>query len=214
MSPFLREFPVFRVMLDVDGVVADFCRRFLELADETFGIFEDREPVYEVDTWHFHEANIGLTLEQERAVLRKTQEIADFWETVPAMYDEEDLESLRRLIQLPNVEVYAVTARYPTAGSSVLVQTTNWLLEHVGPGLSVIPVPNGNKADVCAVLGIELALEDSPKYAQGLREAGIDTFLVDRPYNRHLSNFPRVGSLAEFCRAAIQRASRQSEETR
>ncbi|MHA1730350.1 MAG: 5' nucleotidase, NT5C type [Promethearchaeota archaeon] len=185
-----------RIMLDLDGVVSDYTKRFLEVADELYGIFDKVGRISSVSSWHFHDAGIGITEEQEEEIFRETQNKENFWENLDSLLTDADREILRQFLADPKYEIYAITARYPTRGRSILVQTSRWLLKQVGPGISVIPAEK--KAEVCQVLGIKVALEDSPVYSKELKQGGVEVVLVDRPYNRETDSLPRVESVREF----------------
>lgn len=188
-----------RVMLDLDGVFADYTRAFLKIADEMFGIFAEHGPVVTVTSWNF--GDVGLSKEQVNAVFRETQARENFWEHLEPLIRPEDTRALQALVHDAGWEFYAITARYPTAGHSILVQTHRWLRRALGPEYAISVIPAENKADVCAVLEVDYAIEDSPVYSRELHEAGVHTTIIDRPYNRDLKipAIPRVATVEEFC---------------
>lgn len=67
--------------------------------------------------------------------------------------------------------------------------TTQWLEDK---SLPLWPIMWGNKADYAKRHKIRLAIEDAPDDAFDLKLVGTSVFLIDHPYNRHLSS-PRGG---------------------
>jgi len=182
-----------RIMLDMDGVVADFTSEVLSRANRMFGIaIPDK-----VTTWGFEEAGIGITAEMLGDIYGDIKATPNFYEGQEPLLTDGEATMLRQLTESSQFDVYMITARFPVQGRSVVHQCQNWVRRHIGPGFSVIV--KRDKGTLCRALGIDYVLEDSPVYLDGIIKAGTNrAYLIDRPYNRDFSICPRVKSIEEF----------------
>lgn len=180
------------VMIDVDDVLADFNKAFLQLAHEMFNTPVD----VEIRVWDFHLSIPGLTREKELLVWQRIRETENFYESLPTFATVEDFENLRNFVLHFNCECVFITSRFPTKGRSVEVQTTNWIRKHVGVEPKVLVT--SEKGSLCRKIGIQKALEDAPHHICDLTVNGIETVIMDWPYNRKIKGLPRVKSVTEF----------------
>ncbi len=184
-------------MIDVDDVLTNFNRAFLEVASNLFSTPID----VQITVWEFHKCVPGLDLEKEMRVWEAIENTEDFYEKLPPYASKEDIQLLKDVVGEGNVEVYLITARFPVKGKSVEEQTRNWIRKYVGLDLPVIVTTSKGKR--CKELGISIALDDAPHHIRDLLEHGISTVVMDWPYNRHMDSLPRVRSLAEFLKTYI-----------
>ncbi|HOJ87802.1 MAG TPA: hypothetical protein PLP64_03835 [Pseudothermotoga sp.] len=179
-------------MIDVDDVLTNFNKAFLQLSHELFGTPTD----IQIEVWDFYKCVPGLTYEMEQIVWEKIRQTDDFYLTLPAYASQEDLLLLRKVIQTGEHEIFFITSRFPTKGKSIEEQTTLWIENHVGVTPKVFVT--SKKGQFCKELSIELALDDAPHHINDLTNHGIPTVIMDWSYNRHIKNLPRVRTLGEF----------------
>ncbi|WP_245530601.1 5' nucleotidase, NT5C type [Pseudothermotoga thermarum] len=179
-------------MIDVDDVLTNFNRAFLEIANRLFSTPID----VEITVWEFHKCVPGLDLEKEMKVWEEIENTEDFYEKLPLYASQEDIQILKDVVNKKLAEVYLITARFPVKGKSVEEQTKNWVKKHIGLDLPVIVT--SSKGKKCQKLGISIALDDAPHHIKDLIDHGIPTVVMDWPYNRYLNGLPRVRSLKEF----------------
>ncbi len=179
-------------MIDVDDVLTNFNKAFLQLSHELFKTPDD----VQITVWDFHKCVPGLSYEMEQVVWEKIRETENFYETLPVYASQQDLSLLRKIIQTGKHEIIFITSRFPTKGRTVEEQTILWIEKHVGVTPKVFVTPK--KGQLCKELGIELALDDAPHHLHDLISHGIEAVVMDWSYNRHLTDLPRVKTLGEF----------------
>ncbi len=182
-----------RVVLDVDGVLADFILGFTTLANRMVGT-----PVYttlEQKAWDLYE---GLSDTQCVQALEAAKRSPTFWQELPPLASPEELARLAAVA--PAHEVYFVTNRF---GIGAKAQTETWLRRH---GLSAPTVIISDaKGEVAKALRADVLLDDKAGNAVFTQYYSRATavYLIDRPYNRFDpevlgSKIIRVRTLHEF----------------
>ncbi len=182
-----------KIMIDIDDILTDFNRAFLRIAHE---MFEEVPLEVEVRVWDFWKSVPNLTLEMEEKVWEVIRNTEDFYESLPPYASEEDLMRLGDLIAEGRHEFYFITSRFPTKGRNVQIQSQRWIQKVIDEPVSVIV--SSRKGELCEVLGIEYAVDDAPHHIENLLDHGINTYILDWPYNRHIEHRLRVKSLGEF----------------
>lgn len=101
--------------------------------------------------------------------------------------------------QIEGVTVKWVEKNFPRHFESI--NLTNQFFDTSGKAIT--------KIDVCKRLGIELMIEDSPRNARQLAEAGVPVILLDAPWNQREmpENVTRVYSWAEIAREIDARSA-------
>ncbi|MFO7881224.1 MAG: hypothetical protein R6U52_01645 [Kosmotogaceae bacterium] len=181
-----------RIMIDMDDVLTDFNKAFLQVAHEMYGT-----PLkVEIKEWDFWKNVPDLSLEKEEKVWEKLTNTENFYETLPLYATEEDLKRLAAILKEGKHDIYFITSRFPIKGRSVQAQTQRWLEKHLGVSGAVIV--SSNKGELCRVLGVEAAVDDAPHHINNLIDHGINTYILDWPYNRDIEHRLRVKNIGEF----------------
>jgi len=182
-----------KVMIDMDDILTNFNLAFLQL---THRMYEEVPVSIEVKVWDFWKSVPNLTLEMEESVWEAIRDTPNFYESLPAYACREDLLRLAEIMRAGRHEIYFITSRFPTKGRTVQAQSQRWMLEHVGePGAIIV---SSSKGELCRILGVELAVDDAPHHIENLLDHGINTYIMDWSYNRHIDHRLRVKNLGEF----------------
>lgn len=182
----------YRIGLDVDGVLADFSTAFSSLG-RALGLTLDVRSADEQPTWDFDWPT-------DKA-WRIVDTSINWWEKVPALLDQEDVNDINNL--LVSHKVYFLTNRPDSSmpyNRTAEEQTRNWLrgigiFPHIG---TILSVPN--KAEVAKALHLDVILEDSPANLEDLIDHGVYCVKMSRPYNEAFSGNANVTSIEEFCK--------------
>ena len=204
-----------RFGIDLDGVIANFTGRIIEI---TNSIWPGRlRPDFVPDNWDY----VGtFTKEEWNEVWARVKATPFFWQGAGSLPGMEDLQNF--LLQrsgeyagkvIPSYslggrgtrdEIYFITARLATVGESPLVQSSNWLATYgcwPRDGYStVIPVAEAkHKKQLFEGLGLKLMLDDyAPTVAELNEIEGMHAYVLDQPWNRYATELPRVYSVAEY----------------
>ncbi len=180
------------ISVDVDGVLANFTKAF---AAKLALVGCPTPPGFEPYDWEF--GGSGATPAQIDAAWRLVDKAVDFW-----LSEAPYAENMAALVDYlgGNRDVYFVTSRVPSAGMTVKNQTEAWLHQHTYYEGGVVVKPRGvSKAEIYKALGIGWSIDDydvNVREAQGL--ANHEAFLLDRPWNQHATDLPRMKTLKEF----------------
>jgi uncharacterized HAD superfamily protein len=163
-----------RLGVDVDGVIASFSGRFVQMANKRFGTSYTELDQHD---WDFQP---WFSKAQVDAVWVDINATENFWQTL------RPLEGTSRLRwPIPNRELVFITSRTPTRGHSVHNQTCAWLREHFHityPFVIVVDNPS-EKLGLIKNLGIDNFIDDKLSTVLQLNEAGIRSYLKLAPYN-------------------------------
>lgn len=177
----MKEKPI--VLLDVDGVLADFETKFLEIARFLTGKQIVRDPTY----WNM-EDQCRLSDEESREVWNHVLQIDFARQLDPYPIAVEAVLELAE-----DVDVYFVTApmnRHPTWAHDRAL----WLRDHFGDlGSNVISTHHKDR--VCG----HVFVDDKPKHIRSWSRAHPEgqAFLWSRPYNSE-DDVPRIKSWREL----------------
>jgi 5' nucleotidase, deoxy (Pyrimidine), cytosolic type C protein (NT5C) len=191
-----------RFGIDLDGVLADFGGRVVEIGNKLWpGKFP---PGYVLNNWNYEGYLNGEEWAQVWAAIKATP---NFWIDESNMPGVDDLQNYLAL--QPNDEVFFITARATTIGAGPLPQSCAWLnargLYPRGGYSVVLPVADASdKKQLFRGLGIQYMLDDyAPTVEQlnSIEKMGkfeMCAFVLDQPWNRYASNLPRVYSVQEY----------------
>ena len=136
---------MFRLGIDVDGVVADFRSAFRALAERELGIAAKDES--------------ALKKADVERLWRTVAGVSNWWLDVPP-YEPEQIVRLYARVRESRWEVFFMTSRPPSAGDSVQLQTQVWLERHGFFLPSVLTAPAGARGELARSLRLDLALDD------------------------------------------------------
>jgi uncharacterized HAD superfamily protein len=166
-----------KIAVDIDGVLSQTFKKYgEELAKRGFDVsggpadeFVDWETsmlfphVSQDDSWSMYVSN---------------------WEYMRSSY--EVFSGAAVILHLLDHELAAVTNREVFSDEDVCSVTRDWLSDNGFPDMPIYHV--ADKASFCKNNGFDLLIEDSPRNAFPVAEAGIPVLLFDHVYNRHVSH--------------------------
>ncbi len=182
----VRQEAPYRVGFDMDGVLADFAWGFTLTAEEMFGT-----PVSTAKDWHAWSASevLGITRRQAKNVYAAMTD--EVWRNLPSLFSE---RTEARLIQLGNsfnYELVIITARYDLVEDI----TKQWLRDR---NIKAEVHFRDDKGAACMELGVHTFLDDKPKHAEAVRDAGIHAFTMDWPYCEDSPGIHMVRTIGEY----------------
>jgi len=171
-----------KVMLDIDGCLANFLLPFSRVGHEMFGtkVVKDGS---EMKTWGLVG---GMTLDQQNKVWDEVNKDPAFWCNLPIIISGESAKILRKLSKMEQHDFYYVTSRH---GLNIKRQTKIWIHEHDLPKWDVIIVTKPSKKGLIAeAIGADIATEDSPMGIRSYRKHPLGHLIVPTyPYNEDVS---------------------------
>lgn len=180
-----------RYCLDVDGCLANFYQAYEDMCIEVDGqdLFRDAKwPQQYPQVWDWPEA-AGYSVETMKEVWRRIKESKTFWSNLAVL--EKLPYGLMRTDQ-----VYFVTDR---PGATAQYQTHLWLEDKVYGCPNVIMSNGRSKGDICAALGIDVAVDDRAENVIEIeiKSPGTRAYLLNRPYNKDAVVKRRAASMKD-----------------
>lgn len=184
------------VMVDIDGVLADFVLGFTVLLHHRFNAPIVRTPDQPV--WGGFP---GVSEVDERVGWEHIRASTTFWRTLPRLATHDEALRLRAL-QYRTTLVFA-TAR---TGNAVVAQTQGWLDEQFGIEKATVLV-SARKGELAHALHARYVIDDcigNAVYAANhCKDLGTEVYLLDRLYNQFdhtASGSPvtRIKTLSQF----------------
>lgn len=186
------------LMIDVDGVLANFPLGFTRLAAQVL-----HRPVEEIDvtnqpTWDF--PNV-MTKAEESTMWQYIRKNPQFWTNLDPIIDNKT--SLRIRMLGFNKAIYFVTSR---PGNTIQRITQEWLYRVLGITYPTV-ITCKKKGELARVLGVTHAIDDKLENAWCTHwisdSPQTKSFILDRPYNNNSKEFGsqkliRVYSVDEF----------------
>lgn len=187
-----------RISFDIDGTLADFTGPFSILASRLTGrTITPAWPCYDPrgEDQLFSREEWAATWEQ---VFRTDM----FWASLPVLA-QADLSLIDTLMLSGAFLGYFVTRRpdlHTSFHADAGYQTLTWLaFNGVHNQAGIVCQPDMNRVEVLKALRVDHHLDDLAEQFLELRAAGIDCWLIDQPWNRHIDAGPyRVSSTTEF----------------
>lgn len=176
-----------KIMMDIDGVLADFDQGFRQMAH----IFDPSiRIISQVDqpTWDYDDIPDAI----ERDVWQLIRESQTFWKNLPLLPGHVEW---RDFVQSSDHEIVYVSNR-DTCGINVSKQTASWLWFNFGASSQLILTDD--KVAAAKLIRADISLEDKAENAY--RIGGVcPSYLINRPYNTAYHGLTaRVKSIAEF----------------
>ena len=185
--------------VDIDDVLADFSSAFIAFCGEHYGKCVKKEDFTHVDFWR------GWGVSREKLV----SWLGAFNES----YAEE------RMLPLPGSqevicqmaechELHVITSR----PLEIAQGTVRWIERHFGKSFLDVHfcttkgglVSTRSKKTVCEMLGAKILLDDHPQNADECSSNGIQVYLFDQPWNRHIEQGPQIVRVFSWEDEAIQ----------
>ncbi len=181
-----------RIGFDIDGVLADFNKAFIDLIVHTTGanLFPARP--FDIPMWDYpqHYGYNGAQLKEVWGIITASE---SFWATLPPYADAK--ETLNRLTEANQVEghdVYFVTSR---PGVRAKAQTEQWLWNNGYTGVPTVLI-SSRKGVSADAIELDTYIDDRDvNIVDVITTRGVKTrtYLVDRPWNRtDVAKHPQV----------------------
>lgn len=183
------------VLVDVDGVCADFVSAFYLLA-------RARNPQIPAVTTHTQTAWYnweGMSREEVKANWTFIKQSPTYWASLHSLMSQADKRALLIAGLTPGISLYFCTSR---PGYNVKQQTEIWLKGEIPGFLPTILVAERahNKPAIAMALDINLSLEDNAENAHEIGKVigAANSYILPRLYNRNFGLNPDCSSIAEF----------------
>jgi len=171
-----------KVMLDIDGCLANFLLPFSSTGHEMFGTTIVKG-CNEMKEWGLIG---GMTHEQQETVWIAVSENPAFWCDMPIIISGDSAKMLRKLSKMERHDFYYVTSR---RGLNAKHQTKIWIHEHDLPKWDVIMAAQpSTKGLIAEGIGADIATEDSPMGIRSYRKHPLGHLIVPTyPYNEGIA---------------------------
>lgn len=182
---------------DLDDVLADFIKKFMEIAAKKYGVDATIRPT----SWEWDGAD--MTPERVDGVWSEILSTTNFWETLD-IEPGADFCQVHRLNEA--TRIYFPTARAICPGRGVEVQSARWLHDQFDLSPSTVIVSN-EKGPLAAALKYDYFIDDRPKNCIDIKYASPKTkvFLKNASHNQgvRISEVPRIENFNEFVNVVL-----------
>ncbi len=191
------------VGVDLDGVVADFTKKFSQFCNEIYGnkcyIIENYE---DVKDWNWHKWYPIKETEVEYVWnhIRKTR---DFWTSLEILNKGQWEYFIDKIGKSNNINVYFITTREETIGMTVAKQSALWL--EMNSWKQPFVIKTFQKEKFIANLNIEFFIDDKAENVINIKNSNPNcrVYAQDVPYNKRLLDiskveYKRVSGLRQF----------------
>jgi uncharacterized HAD superfamily protein len=179
------------VIIDVDMVLADYVKRFV---DDSRKLFKKPKKGY-IQT-HYYFTECGWTELEEKQIQAKQKAQPYFWRSIEKMPNTGDLRKRADALNL-----FFVTARFSTDGAPMIYQTADWLQDNYGIKDAYV-ISATKKGPVAIDLDADFAIDDKPQNCIEIAQAlpSCKVYLQDAPYNADFKDkrIERIASINEF----------------
>lgn len=170
-----------KIGVDLDDVVFEFAKPFLDFCGERYDKFFEFE---DIKSYYFSEI-LNLPLETVLGLIKEM--IAEgFGINQPACeYAEESILQLSK-----NHEIIFITSRIFREGTEERLKKSfpNMDFKLIYSSNHYSGMEGVTKAEICSNEGIDFMIEDSPEYASQIANEGIRVFLLNKPWNEGLEH--------------------------
>ena len=186
---------------DLDDVLADFIRRFMDIAAEKYGIDPNLRPT----SWEWD----GIDMPKERvdgtwdAVL----DIPNFWETLDVIQGV-DRQVVRDLDH--ETRLFFPTARAVLrSGWDIGKQSAKWLENQFGLRFPTVLVSD-EKGPLASALKYDYFIDDRPKNCIAIKQAlpNCQVFMQEASHNQgskyDIPGVPRIKSINDFAKIVLE----------
>lgn len=192
--------PTRRVVIDVDGVLAEFNYPFADLLRQQGAVIRPFKDPRGPEMWDWVEP-YGATEEQLKAAWAHTVTYPGWWGTLPVHADmSSHLNRQKLLYVMLKDEVSFVTSRFAIGARDATVQ---WLTAYMGvdPLMPQVTVTPREKVHALMAMHPDIVIEDRLPTLEAYRTVNekATLILVDRPWNQKVydGNYLRVASTGE-----------------
>lgn len=194
------------VMMDIDGVLADFIWGWRTMAREHMKSKGKLIDVYSQLTTPSWGYDPGLRSDDISELWEKIKKSTSFWSTLTLLLKPSEVTAVR--LMCASHDVYFATSRL---GGLVKHQTEQWLKEHLGLATPTVVITK-EKGEFCRAVRADYALEDKADNACYIAwsSKGTVPYLVDRPYNQFDPDYfgshrvRRVSTVLDFVDAVME----------
>lgn len=181
-----------RISFDLDGVLVNFAPTFSRLLAE---VHPDADIVEHRDCVEFYiEAHFGLDREIGRQAFGAMTPA--HWANMAPLPSPEDMNYLRDVQTYSQVQIYACTARHIKIEKITREWLDRYALHNV---ILLMDKGRGGKGAQLDQLDIRHHIDDSKKHAEDVSDHGVNSYILDYPYNQDTSNdIVRVANIAEY----------------
>ena len=197
-----------KIWIDLDGVISAFTPNVIRVANE---LWPNKLPLdYVPQDWNYTEV---LSKDEWDKIWEVAKTIPDFWlRQTPILAN---LFALRMWLKTTKHQVFYITSRMNTGGTSAYQQSAQWLIRHsLYPPTAQLRVTKnpGEKKKIVEEYNIEMGIDDLPSTVQDMNMLSWHhCYLLSQPCNA-LSNQARCQNLQEFL-DIVDSASESHQET-
>lgn len=183
--------------IDLDGVLANYALAYSQVLRELYGelgrpLIHDHS---KVKSWQWSKWYPVTKERDDFAYKVHIPSLINFWETLPLI---ENIGWHEFKHEARNANLYFITARIETKGSTVVRQSQNWLHD-----IAHIKFPNvicaRDKGPIAAALQLRMFIDDKPENCLEVKAASPRTtvYMIDYPYNAHIDD-PQIVRTSTF----------------
>lgn len=185
--------------VDLDGVMYNFAGALSRYAEQRglFGPGDTPDHDEDVDSYNFWKDEWGWQLSQFMEVTREGIEAGHVFRRGDPY---PDAVAGFQAMQAAGHRLHVITdRRWPGAEDEAEQSTRDWLEQNgIRPDSITFTKDKTAILDVAENPDTAAFIEDLAKNAEALDQAGVETWLVDRPWNRHYATPRRMPSMGEF----------------
>jgi len=194
---------ILNIGVDLDGVCANFIRRFSVVANQMYGskcyIIEDASLVKHWDWYRWY----PIKKIEEDAIWAEVIKIPDFWTTLDVFNRGQWEYFVDKIGKATNINVYFITTRTQTLGMTVTRQSAIWLVNNGWKYPFVIK--SKQKEKFVENLNIEFFIDDNAQNLIDIKQKNPNckVYAQDATYNVEQLNvsgieYKRVSGLRQF----------------